>query len=176
MMLVSAVISAVIFTVLAWCHFSTWSHFKHVEVEDGNERSHKIFQKGKHLSSQIKLFAAFDDAIKEEFRKLEDGKKLEISKSSMGKESIHASSIIFPDLMQSFIVTKVPTSDSMINFWRMIDEKKVKTIIMLASLENNYINFKAEYLPTKDTIILDLTNGLSLELKDTSFHEFYEKR
>ena len=175
-MLVSSVLSAVIFTVLVWCHFSSWSHFKHNKVGDTNEKSHKIFQKGKDLSSQIKFFTAYDNAIKEEFGKLKDGKKLERSKSSVDKESIHASSISFPELMHSFIVTKVPTSGSMINFWRMINEKRVKTIIMLASLENNYINFKAEYLPTKENIILDLTNGLSLELKDTSFHEFYEKR
>ena len=176
-MLVSAVLSAVIFTILTWCHFNTWSHFKHDEVGDRNEKSeHKIFQKGKDLSSQIKLFTAFDEAIKEEFGKLENGKKLKIVNLSIDKKSIHASSIIFPELMQSLIVTKVPTSDSRINFWRMVDEKKIKTIIALTSLENNFVNFKAEYLPTKDNIILDLTNGLSLELKDTSFHEFYEKR
>lgn len=33
-MMVSAVISALCFTILVWCHLNTWSHFKREEVKN----------------------------------------------------------------------------------------------------------------------------------------------
>ena len=64
----------------------------------------------------------------------------------------------------------------MINFWKMVHDEEVKTIVMLTPLENTYVNFKAIYLPTKEKLILNLRNGISLELKETSSCEFWEKR
>lgn len=143
------------------------------------DNGHKIFKKGKDFKNQITSFADCEGLIQEEFNKIElktKTKTRKISKSAMAKESINASAIIFPGLMQSFIATKVPTTDSMVNFWRMIQDKKVRTIVMLTSLENIYVDFKAKYLPTKENVILNFSNGISLELTDTSFHDFCEKR
>ena len=140
---------------------------------------HKIFLKGADLNDQVKLFADCEGAIQKEFKRLELKTKSskKISKSAIAKESINASQIFFPGLMHSFIATKVPTDDSMLNFWKMVEEKEVTTIVMLTPLEKNtYVNFKAKYLPTKEELILTLKNGISLEQTEASFHDFWEKR
>ena len=147
------------------------------------DTDHKIFLKGADLNDQVKLFADCEGAIQKEFKRLELKTKSskKISKSAIAKESINASQIFFPGLMHSFIATKVPkTEESMINFWKMVHDEEVKTIVMLTPLENTfirqYVNFKAIYLPTKEKLILNLRNGISLELKETSSCEFWEKR
>ena len=140
---------------------------------------HKIFLKGADLNDQVKLFADCEGAIQKEFKRLELKTKSskKISKSAIAKESINASQIFFPGLMHSFIATKVPTDDSMLNFWKMVEEKEVTTIVMLTPLEKNtYVNFKAKYLPTKEELILTLKNGISLEQTEASFNDFWEKR
>ena len=150
---------------------------EHILLQD-QDTDHKIFLKGADLKKQVKLFADCEGAIQKEFKRLELKTKSskKISKSAMAKESINESRIFFPGLMHSFIATKVPTEDSMINFWQMVQDKEVKTIVMLTPLENTYVNFKAKYLPPKDKLILNLRNGISLEITETSNHDFWEKR
>ena len=198
-MLVSAVVSAILFTILVWCHLNPWSRFKfrrdevmfkdeknwlleHILLQD-QDTDHKIFLKGEDLEKQVKLFVDCEDAIQKEFENLEFKTKTskKISRSAMAKQSINESQISFPGLMHSFIATKVPkTEDSMIKFWKMVHDEEVKTIVMLTPLENTfirqYVNFKAIYLPTKEKLILNLKNGISLELRKTSSCEFWEKR
>ena len=130
------------------------------------------------MKDQITLFADCEGLIQEEFNEIElkTNTSRKISKSAMTNDSVNASPIIFPGLMHSFIATKVPTTDSMINFWRMIQDKNVRTIVMLTPIENNYVNFKPNYMPTKDNLILNFIDGISLELRDTSYHDFCVKR
>ena len=194
-MLVSAVVSAILFTILVWCHLNPWSRFKfrrdevryideywlleHILLQD-QDTDHKIFLKGADLKKQVELFADCEDAIQKEFKKLkvETKNSKKISRSATAKESINASQIRFPGLIHSFIATKVPrTEESVINFWNMVHDKEVTTIVMLTPLEKTtYVNFKAKYLPTKEKLILNLGNGISLELKETSSYQFLEKR
>ena len=130
------------------------------------------------MNTEIKSFANCEDVIKKEFTKLCQMKRAsqKMYKYAVDKSTINASEIIFPGLMQKFIATKEPTSKTMLNFWRMIQDTEVKTIVMLTCLENSGVNLKAKYLPTKENLVLNFINGLSLELLHTSIHEFYEKR
>ena len=151
---------------------------EHILLQD-QDTDHKIFLKGEDLEKQVKLFVDCEDAIQKEFENLEFKTKTskKISRSAMAKQSINESQISFPGLMHSFIATKVPTDDSMDNFWKMVEEKEVKTIVMLTHLEKStYVDFKAKYLPPKDELILKLKNGISLEQTESYFHDFWEKR
>ena len=90
---------------------------------------------------------------------------------------INASPIGFAGLRQRFIATQAPMTNSFVNFWQMVIEKKVKIVVNLTSVEKDH-QYGAEdkYFPDKNNQILNLENNIKLELKKTEVKDLQVKR
>ena len=76
---------------------------------------------------------------------------------------------------QSFIATPAPLSNSVENFWQMIIEKNVKTVVELTCLEKEDRKTTANYLPDKHNLVVYF-NDVRLELTESSIHKYHKKR
>ena len=108
----------------------------------------------------------------------------------------NASVISFTDTNQQFLAAMVPNPNSIENFWQMIIEKKVLTIIsfepisyisncithqvsiivMLLGMEESKKRKEKQYWPDEDSSILHLGNKINVEHLSTCTHSTYVSR
>ena len=90
---------------------------------------------------------------------------------------INASPIGFAGLRQRFIATQAPMTNSFVNFWQMVIEKKGKIVVNLTSVEKDHkYGAEEKYFPDQYNPILNLDNNIKLELKKTELKDLQEKR
>ena len=66
-------------------------------------------------------------------------------------------------------------SNSVENFWQMIIEKNVRTVVELTCLEKEERKTTANYLPDKHNLVVYF-NDIRLELTESSIHKYHKKR
>ena len=68
-------------------------------------------------------------------------------------------------------------TNSFVNFWQMVIEKKVKIVVNLTSVEKGHqYGAEEKYFPDKNNPILNLENNIKLELKKTEVKDLQVKR
>ena len=68
-------------------------------------------------------------------------------------------------------------TNSFVNFWQMVIEKKVHIVVNLTSVEKDHqYGAEEKYFPDQHNPILNLKNNIKLELKKTEVKDLQEKR
>jgi len=89
---------------------------------------------------------------------------------------VNASPISFENCPQTFIATQAPRSNTFQNFWTMILEQRVRVIVMITALKEGGRTKAEKYWPDEADPIMDLGNGITLELVSKSYQGTYFTR
>ena len=75
---------------------------------------------------------------------------------------VNASLIAFPGLKQSFLAVQSPRVNTFDNFWQMVVEKKVTTIVMITGLVEGRRVKADKYWPDAEDDVKKLSNGITI--------------